>query len=63
MKEKDLILNSCLQIKLMLQDVMEDENGCNEGLLSMHYDKIMELLTSIEKERLLCLYFWGDDYD
>lgn len=63
MKEKDLILNSCLQIKLMLQDVMEDENGCNEGSLSKHYDKIMELLTSIEKERLLYLYFWGDDCD
>lgn len=61
MEEKDLILNLCLQIKLLLNEVMNEENFCNEGSLSMHYDKILDLLICIEKERLLYLSFWGDD--
>lgn len=61
MSEKDYILNLCLQIKLLLYEVMEEEHSCNEGSLSMHYEEILELLLCIEKERLMHLAFWGDD--
>lgn len=63
MQRKDLVLDLCLRIRYLLKEVMEEENGCNEGSLSMNYDKILSLLTKIEEDRLLYLSFWGDDIE
>lgn len=61
-KNDDLILNLCLQIKIMLLEVMEEENNFNEGSLSMHYKNIIELLINIETERLLQLSYGRKNY-
>lgn len=37
-----------IKIKAMLEEVMDEENGCNEGSLSMYYKDIIEKLDNIK---------------
>lgn len=37
-----------IKIEAMLEEVMDDENGCNEGSLSMYYKDIIEKLDNIK---------------
>lgn len=61
MEKKDLILNLCEQIKILLYDVKIQEIKKNEPCLLKNYKAIIDLVIQIETERLLYLSFWGDD--
>lgn len=61
MEKKDIVLDSCLNIRYLLREVLNEEYDDNEGALIMNYEKILNLLTKIEEERLLYISFWGDD--
>ena len=57
---KNIIIKYTEQIKQYLIEVMEEENGCNEGSLTKHYEEIMELLNMIITETLLIQNFWEE---
>ena len=46
-----------INIKAMLEEVMDEEHGCNEGSLCMHYEEIIKKLDDIKES----LYYFSRD--
>lgn len=42
-----------IEIKAMLNEVMDEESGCNEGSLCMYYNEIIKKLDNIKEKLFL----------
>ena len=46
-----------INIKAMLEEIKNEEDGCNEGSLYMHYEEIIKKLDTIKEN----LYYFSRD--